>query len=346
MRAFSKNSHSPGDAAVEDRARPVPTDGEVLVRVAGCGICGSDLHAVAADPGFEFVRPPVVMGHEFTGTVAADGADPRFPAGSRVIAMSVQGCGGCRLCRRGDTHICPARQIVGLHHDGGLAEYAAVAERHLVPVPAALDLVTAAVAEPLAVAVHAVRDRTVIRPGDKVVVSGPGPVGLFCGRLAQLAGGDVLILGTAADAALRLPLARSAGLRTVNVDADDVGAALDEHGAGGGPDAWIEASGAARAFGSALSSVRPGGTVTVVALFGGEVAIRPTDAVRRELSVLFSYGSRYDDYVTALRLLAEGSVDGAALVSRYPLEEAAAAFADARAGAVVKAILVPAEGAS
>jgi threonine dehydrogenase-like Zn-dependent dehydrogenase len=172
-------------------------------------------------------------------------------------------------------------------------------------------------------------------------VSGPGPVGLLCGRLAQLAGGDVLMVGTGADAVLRLPLAERFGMRTVNIDDEDAAATIDEHAGDLGPDAWIEASGAPQAFASALSSVRYGGTVTVVALLPGEVAFRPTDAVRRELSVLFSYGSRYADYVTALRLLADGSVDGDALATRYPLDEADSAFADARAGAAVKAILVP-----
>lgn len=341
MRAFVKNSHTPGDAFVTTRPVPDPQAGEVLLQVAGCGICGSDVHAVAAMPGFEWVQPPVTLGHEFTGTVAAVAAGSRFAVGDRVVCMSVQGCGMCAYCRRGDTHICPARHIVGLHHDGGLAEFTVQAERHLVPVPDGLDLVTAAVTEPLAVAVHAVRARSNIRPGDSVVVSGPGTVGLFCARLAALAGGDVLILGTNADAAIRLAAAERFGLRTANVETDDVEALVTAHGSGHGVDAWIEASGARPSFAAAMAGVRPGGTVTVVALFPGEVTFRPTDAVRREVSLLFTYGSRYDDYVTSLRLLANGSVDGASLVTRYALDYAPQAFADAHTGAVVKAVLVP-----
>ncbi|MEO6714253.1 MAG: alcohol dehydrogenase catalytic domain-containing protein, partial [Mycobacteriales bacterium] len=315
---------------------------EVLLLVAGCGICGSDLHAVASDPGFEFMRPPVVMGHEFTGTIAVLGeGSARFSVGDRVIAMSIQGCGNCLACRRGDTHICGAKRIIGLHYDGGLAEYAVVAERHLVPVPAALDLVRAALAEPLSVAVHAVLERSTIRPGDRVIVSGPGPIGLFCGRLAQLAGGEVLMTGTESDAALRLPLAQRFGFRTVNVDRDDVDAVIADHVGGAGADAWIEASGAGPAYGAAIAGVRPGGTVTVVALFAAAVTFRPTDAVRRELSILFSYAARYGDFLTALRLLEDGSVDGSSLITPYALDDAGSAFDDARAGAVVKALVVP-----
>lgn len=342
MTAYLKNSSTAGDASVGTREVPVPRGKEVLLRVAGCGICGSDLHAVRSDPGYELVRAPVVLGHEFTGAVESVGDEVTDLApGDRVVAMSIQGCGGCPTCRRGDTAICLNRQIIGIQYDGGLADYVVLEQRHLIRLPDGLDLTTAAIAEPLSIAVHAVRSRSGVRPGDTVVVSGPGTIGLLCARLAALAGGDVLVLGTAADSVVRLPVAERFGLNTAVVGAEGAAAVVDAHMKGRGVDAWIEASGAVPALASAIELVRRGATITVVAMFAGELTFRPTDAVRKELSMLFSYGSTYDDYVTALRLIEDGSVDAASLITTFPLADAAAAFEATAAGSVVKAVVVP-----
>jgi threonine dehydrogenase-like Zn-dependent dehydrogenase len=222
-----------------------------------------------------------------------------------------------------------------------MAEYAVMPEEHLVPVPEGLDLTVAALGEPLAVAVHAVHVRADVLPGQRVVVSGPGPIGILCGMLARNRGAEVLLTGVGQDSESRLPAAERAGLRTANLSE----APLEEHlrrvFGERAPGVWIESSGSVRALDSALESVRAGGTVVVVGLYAEEMRFFPTPAVRRELSLLFSYSCNYADYETALGLLGSGALDPAPLLSKYPLGDASEAFEAVGKGRAVKAILVP-----
>ncbi len=342
MKAFVKTGNQPGDAGVEDVPFVRPGAGEVSLRVASCGICGSDVHAFRSDAGFEWVRPPITLGHEFSGTVKSVGPGvTRVSPGDRVVAVAVQGCGNCETCLAGSTQLCADRVAVGLSRDGGMAEYAVMPEQHLVPVPEGLDLAVAAVGEPLSVAVHAVDVRAQIEPGQRVVVSGPGPIGIFCGMLAKLRGAEVLLTGVGQDSESRLPVAERVGLSTANLSEKP----LEEHLRDGfgdyAPDVWIESSGSVRALGSALESVRPGGTVAVVGLYAEEMSFSPTDAVRREISLLFSYSCNYADYEATLDLLGSGVLNPEPLLSKYPLEDALEAFEAAGKGRTVKAVLTP-----
>lgn len=342
MKAFAKVGRGPGEATLKEFPEPEPGIGEVLIEVAACGVCGSDLHAYQSDRGYEWMEPPTVLGHEFSGTVEAvgDGVSSLEP-GDRVIAIAIQGCGACRTCMLGSTHLCPRRQIVGLNHDGGMSEHVVVSERHLVRIPDNVDLELAALAEPLSVAVHAVLERATIRPGQTVVVTGPGPIGLLCAVMARLSGGDVLVVGTGADAVTRLPAADRLGFRTANLEDGPLGEHLQSAFGERSPDAWIEASGAVAALGNALDLVRPGGTITVVGMFSEPVSFFPTQAVRSELGLLFSYASIYPDYEVALNLLASGAIDPDPLVQQYPLDAASRAFEEAGQGRTVKPLLIP-----
>ena len=237
--------------------------------------------------------------------------------------------------------MCADRVAVGLSRDGGMAEYAVMPEQHLVPVPEGLDLAVAAVGEPLSVAVHAVDVRVQIEPGQRVVVSGPGPIGIFCGMLAKLRGAEVLLTGVGQDSESRLPVAERVGLSTANLSEKPLEEHLRDRFGDYAPDVWIESSGSVRALGSALESVRPGGTVGVVGLYAEEMRFSPTDAVRREISLLFSYSCNYADYQTALDLLSAGAIDPGPLLSRYPLGNAPEAFEAVGQGRTVKAMLLP-----
>lgn len=338
MQSFVKTSIEPLRGAVIERDRPVVGAGQVRIQVAACGICGSDLHALRTDPGFEWVEPPVTLGHEFAGTVIEVAPDVTSVAvGDRVVSMSIQGCLDCDICRRGTTQLCPSRVVIGLSYDGGLADEVVAPARHLVAVPDGVSLEHAAVAEPLSVAVRAVLHRPLVTPGDAVVVSGPGPIGLLCARLAQLAGGDVCVVGSGADTARRLPIASEWGMRTAVVGEQDPIEVL-----GRAPDVWIEASGAAAALRSAVGSVRRGGTITVVALYADEFPFFATTAVRNELTMRFSYASAHPEYVLALDLLDSGAVDVERLIDRFALADARGAFDAAYAGEVVKPLIIPA----
>jgi L-iditol 2-dehydrogenase len=342
VKAFVKTGNRPGEAGVEDVPFIRPGAGEVSLRVASCGVCGSDVHAFRSDAGFEWVRPPITLGHEFSGTVESVGSGvTRVSPGDRVVAVAIQGCGHCETCLAGSTQLCPDRVAVGLSRDGGMAEYAVMPEQHLVPVPEGLDLAVAAVGEPLSVAVHAVDVRAEIESGQRVVVSGPGPIGIFCGMLAKLRGAEVLLTGVEQDSESRLPAAERVGLRTADLSEKALEDHLRDSFGEYAPDVWIESSGSVRALDSALEFVRPGGTVAVVGLYAQEMCFSPTDAVRREISLLFSYSCNYADYQTTLDLLGSGVMDPEPLLSKYPLEEALEAFAAVGKGRTVKAILVP-----
>ncbi len=340
MRAFVKGSSEPLDGAVRQVDPPRPGPGEVRLQVAACGICGSDLHALRSDPGFEWLAPPVTMGHEFAGTVVevGDGVVD-VEVGARVAAMSIQGCLDCAVCRRGTTQLCPSRVVVGLSYDGGLADEVVLPARHLVAVPETVTLEHAAVAEPLSVAVRAVLHEPLVGPGDAVVVSGPGPIGLLSARLAQLGGGEVCVTGSPADVDRRLAIASRWGMHTAVVGEREPAEVLGRE-----PDVWVEASGAAPALRGAISAVRRGGAIVVVALYADTFPFFATEAVRKELTLRFSYASAHPEYVQALALLADGSVDAAPLIDRFDLSDARDAFDAAYAGSAVKPLIVPSPG--
>src|ERR671911_2957695 len=342
MKAFVKTGYQSGAASVEDVQVIRPDPGEVSLRVASCGICGSDVHAFRSDAGFEWIQPPVTLGHEFSGIVEEVGPGvTRVSPGDRVVAVAIQGCGRCETCLSGSTQLCADRVAVGLSRDGGMAEYAVMPEQHLVPVPEGLDLAVAAVGEPLSVAVHAIDVRAKIGPGQRVVVSGPGPIGVLCGMLASHREAEVLLTGVGQDSASRLPAAERVGLRTANLNELPLEDHLWERFGDHAPDVWIESSGSVRALGSALGSVRPGGIVGVVGLYAEEMRFSPTDAVRREIGLLFSYSCNYPDYQTALDLLSTSAIDPDPLLSKYPLGNAPEAFEAVGQGRAVKAMLLP-----
>src|SRR5215207_1443495 len=258
VKAFVKTGNQSGEASVDEVPFVRPGAGEASLRVASCGVCGSDVHAFRSDAGFEWVQPPITLGHEFSGTVESVGPGVKWVSpGDRVVAVAIQGCGHCATCLAGSTQLCPDRVAVGLSRDGGMAEYAVMPEQHLVPVPEGLDLTVAALGEPLAVAVHAVNVRADIKPRQKVVVSGPGPIGILCAMLAQLRGAEVLLTGVGKDSESRLPAAERVGLRTANLSDKSLEEHLQDSFGDQGPIVWVESSGSVQALGSALESVRP-----------------------------------------------------------------------------------------
>lgn len=342
MKAFVKLDAEPGSATVQDVSVPELDLGEVLVRVAACGVCGSDLHALRSDPGYEWLVTPLVLGHEFSGTVELTGSrTSSFSPGDHVVGIAIQGCGSCTECHDGKTNLCFSRKVAGLSHDGGMAEYVSVPEEHLIHVPKALDLKAAALAEPLSVAVHAVMERSAIRPGDAVVVSGPGPIGLLCASVAKLCGGEVLVTGAGADSDLRLPAAERLGLLTGSLDERPLEEHLCRSFERRGVDAWIEASGATSALTGALDNVHRGGSITVVGMFSEPISLLPNQAVRNELRLNFSYASTRADYRVALDLLARGEIDPAILSQSFPIEQSQAAFDASAAGRAIKPLLTP-----
>ncbi|MBU2226318.1 MAG: alcohol dehydrogenase catalytic domain-containing protein [Proteobacteria bacterium] len=341
MKAFVKFGSEPYEAELRELPMPEPGDGEVLLKVSAAGICGSDLHAYRASPEYRWVRPPVILGHEFSGTVVGlgPGAD-RFRSGDRVVVIGIQGCGQCRVCRDGRTHLCEGRRVIGLDMNGGMAEWAVVNQNHLIAIPDGLDLATAALIEPFSVAVHGL-SKVDILPEQTVVVSGPGPIGLLAAAIARLRGARVAVIGTGTDSDVRLPAAGKMGMATVNLDRESLDSALRTIFGGRPVDLWVEASGSSGAFKAAVGLIRRGGSMVVIGMYAHEFAWIPTPSVRAEHSLFFSYASADRDYRFALDVMAGGILDLEPLVSHFPLDRAGEAFRAAEVGAVVKAVLLP-----
>ncbi|MGH3067999.1 MAG: zinc-dependent alcohol dehydrogenase [Streptosporangiaceae bacterium] len=261
--------HGPGDVRIESVPEPgAPGPGELLIRVSKAALCGTD--SAEWDHGPLLARPPVVLGHEFTGTVIAAGPQvpgiqaAGFPPGTRVVSGAGISCGSCEWCAAGRTNLCACYQTLGLHLDGGLAELVLSPASICRPVPDGLDDASAVMAQPLAVAMHAAR-RGRVGPGRSCAVIGTGGIGAFIVAAAAALGASPLIAIDIADG--RLATAADLGAtRTVNAGRDDaagvVAAATGEQGA----HVVIEASGAPGSPAAALAMVRRGGDVVIVGL--------------------------------------------------------------------------------
>lgn len=255
--------HAPGDVRIESVPEPAaPGAGELLIRVSKAALCGTD--SAEWDHGPLLARPPVILGHEFTGQVVTAGADVTgFTAGHRVVSGAGISCGRCAWCAAGRTNLCASYQTLGLHRDGGLAEYVLSPASICRAVPDELDDVGAAMAQPLAVALHAAR-RGRVGPGRSCVVIGAGGIGAFIVAAAAALGARPLVaVDVAAD---RLETAAALGAtHLVNAEGGDpvreVLSAAPE-----GAHVVIEASGAPGSPAAALEMVCRGGDVVIVGL--------------------------------------------------------------------------------
>jgi L-iditol 2-dehydrogenase len=343
MKAFRRYAREARAARLVDLPIPTPNENEVLLRVAHCGICGSDLHAWLNHKGYESVLPEVTFGHEFSATVVETGSavtDWKADAQAVMIALQTHYDKNDPYCRMGLPQLSSRRRVQGLHLDGGMAEYVCVEEEFLLPIPEGLDLELAALTEPLSVAEHCIGNRTSITKGDKVIVSGPGIIGLLCAISARSRGAEVILSGTEQDDATRLTTARNIGFQTLVVGPGNP--ALHEQITAyfpDGADAVVEASGSAHALADTWQSVRPGGAVTAVALYSRTIDFDLTQFLRKQIDLRTSYASSRDDYLRAFKLLLDGTVDATVLTQSYSLSDAEQGFIDSENLAVTKVLL-------
>jgi L-iditol 2-dehydrogenase len=341
MPAVMKTARGEGNVALREAPRPDPRAGEVLLAVRAAGICGTDLH-IYHD---EFpTQPPVILGHELAGEVAAVGEGvTKVAPGERVTTETYfHLCGVCRFCRGGQPNLCPERRSIGSAVNGGFAPYVVVPERNVHPLPQGLSFPEAALTEPLACVVHGALELPRITAGDVAVVAGPGAIGLLTLQAARTAGATVVILGTSGDGH-RLELARELGaVRAIDVDAEDPGPIVRELTDGWGADIVVECSGAGPAALGLLAHARRGGQYAQIGLFGKPVAWDLDQVCLKELRVTGSNASVPSAWRTALRLLADGSVRTAPLISDiYPLSAWEEAFRRFERREGVKLLLDP-----
>ncbi len=316
--------HGPGDVRVADEPMPAVGPGESLVRVTAVGICGSDLHWYNESAiGDAVLSRPLVLGHEASGVIE-DG--PR--AGERVAIDPSIPCGSCATCERGLGHLCPRVRFLGHgSNDGAMREFMSWPTDKLVALPDDVDDVAGAMLEPLGVALHAIR-LAGIRPGDRVGILGAGPIGLLLVQLARASGATTIV------ATDRLPhrvaAARALGAAAELVTDGSERTALLAATGGLGVDAAIEIAGDDDAIATAVALVRPGGTVVIAGIPTGDTSVINASTARRKgLDLRFSRRMNRV-YPRAISLVRDGVIDVHAVVSsRLPLEDAAAAIAQA-----------------
>lgn len=299
-------------------AEPVAAPGEVILKVAAVGICGSELEAVATRSPRR--TPPLVMGHEFCGEAAAVGEGVRdVKPGDRLVASSIIPCGRCPECRQGATHLCEDRQVFGMNRPGAFAERVAVPASVLLPLPERVGPLEGALVEPLANAVH-VWSLVEPRFPETVVVIGCGPIGLMALQVAR-AGGALSLVAVDVNAD-RLELAHAVGAEPAfNPGRQDVVAEVRAFTRGRGADVVIDAVGAPATRRSAVSMVRPGGDVVWIGLHGDVTELSGREVVLGERRITGSYAVTARDLATAIGLLAHGRIEIASWVRPFTLDE-------------------------
>ncbi len=318
-----------------DLPRPEPGPGEVLVQVAACGICGSDVHGYDGASGRRI--PPIVMGHEAAGTIVALGPDVTgFAPGDRVTFDSTVYCGTCRFCARGDVNLCDNREILGVscpdfRRPGAFAEFVTVPARILYRLPEALPFAHAAMLEAVAVALHAVR-LAELRGGETALVLGAGMIGLLLLQAARVAGCSRVLVADVDPT--RLHLAQQLGADGTFSSLADLPTNIDT---------VFEAVGRNETVTAAISAVRKGGTVTLIGNIAREVNLPLQAVVTRQIRLQGSCASA-GEYPQAIDLLASGQMDVAPLITAVaPFSEGPNWFArlHAREPNLMKVVLTP-----
>lgn len=312
-----------GEIVYREIAVPPPGRDEVRIRVAYCGVCGTDLHIFKGHMDSR-VKAPQAVGHEISGVVESVGADVTgFAPGEKVTVRPLDNCGKCNTCKAGFTHICEKLRFLGIETAGGFAEFWTVPARLVHRLPAGMPLKLAALVEPLAVACHDVR-RSELKPGDCVVVNGGGPIGMLIALAARHAGADVTVSEINGS---RLKLARELGFEAVDPRTEDLVARIRAKTGGSGADVVFEVSGSEPGARVITELARPRGTIVVVAIYAQPVPVDLHKFFWKELRMVGARVYEAADYEQAIKLAAGGELELEPLISRvFPLENLQTAF--------------------
>jgi 6-hydroxycyclohex-1-ene-1-carbonyl-CoA dehydrogenase len=326
---------------IEDVPVPDPGPEEVLVKVAGCGVCHTDLHYM--DHGVPtFKTPPLILGHEVSGTIAGlgDGVN-RWKEGDRVLLPAVYGCGKCAMCRTGRENICEQMVMFGNNVDGGYAEYMLAPAKDVLALPDEVPLVEGAIiADAVTTPYHAVVNRGKVKPGDRVVVFGCGGIGLNLVQVAAAVGAQVIAVDLIDE---KLEWASRLGARTTlnGKQYDRIDKEIRKR-TGGGADIAFEAIGNPHTQSQAFSSLRTGGRFVMVGYSAEKMILDAGRVMYREMEIVGSLGCRAVDYPRVLDLARQGKIKVKELVTAcYPLEEINAAFDGLRRGEGIRSVIVP-----
>ena len=336
--------YAPGDIRYGETARPQPGPGQVLVEIQAALTCGTDLKTYRRGHPVLIKETPAVFGHEWAGTIAELGPGVEgFSVGQRVVAPNSAPCGRCFYCRRDRPSLCEDLAFLNGAYAEFIAVPARIVEKNLVLIPDGVTFRQAALAEPLACAIHGI-ERSRIALGDTVCVIGHGPIGLMLTRLARLKGARAIIVGRNP---FKLQLARQFGadaLVDISAVPDPVQAVRALTPGGRGVDVAIEAVGSPETWEQAIAMARPGGLVN---LFGGcksgtHIQVDTRRLHYEELEIIGVFHHTPRTMRTALSLIASGLIDADALITHeMPLEKLEEAFQLMSSGEALKVAIIP-----
>jgi len=326
---------------VEEIPTPTPGAGEVLVKVAGCGVCHTDLHYI--DHGVPtFKKPPLVLGHEVSGTIAGLGAGvSQWKEGARVLLPAVYGCGQCAKCRTGRENICEKMMMFGNNVDGGYAEYMLAPAKDVIALPDELPLVESSIiADAVTTPYHAVVNRGQVKPGDNVVVIGCGGIGLNLVQVAAAMGAKVIAVDVVAS---KLDWAKKLGAQaTINAKTVERVDKEVRKLTGGGADIGFEAIGNPTTQSQTFACLRTGGRFVAVGYSDKPMTLDISRVMYREMEIVGSLGCRAVDYPRVLELARQGKIKVKELVTaQFPLDQINAAFDTLRSGEGIRSVIVP-----
>lgn len=344
MLALRKLAPEPGLALREVPEPAAPGPGEVTIRVAAAGICGTDLHVAEWTAGYAGMAAamPVTLGHEFTGTVARLGAGVTgLSEGERVVVRPSVVCGRCEQCRSGRSEDCVTRRGIGIMRDGGFAAQTVVPAENCVPVPEGLSDALAALTEPMTVSAEAV-DTAGVKPGDTVLIIGPGTIGQGAALFAEAAGAARVVVAGRDDAA-RLSTLRGLGFDdAVDTAGGTLREALEKAGLPLSYNAIIEAAGVPSVVNEALEVLALRGVLAICGIHALPASIDLTALVRRHQQIRGSYRAPLATWPRVIRYLGENAGRVSKMISaELPLSQSLEAFAQAKSRSASKIVLRP-----
>ncbi len=329
-----------GVGRVENVVRTIPClkDGETLIKVESVGICGTDMSIFAGK--HPRAKAPLIMGHEVGGVIAEiAGKKPEgTEVGTRVTFYPLISCGTCYTCLSGKTYVCDNLKLIGIDSDGGMAEYVVVPSESVIPVPESWNKNRAALMEPLAVAVHAIR-RSSVKPGDDVLVIGAGIIGILSGQMAKAAGATKVVIADIIP--YRLKIAADAGLIAVNSKEEDFTELINKMTGGVGFDVTMECTGSAGAQPYTTAATRVLGEILVVGMPKEPPPVDLRMVTFKELTMVGTRVYEKINFVRAIDLVEQKRVNVDNMVTHeFNIEQVKEAFdLMAKAGDLLKILL-------
>ncbi|WP_196220151.1 zinc-binding dehydrogenase [Terrilactibacillus tamarindi] len=341
MKALVKRNPGYDEMSLQEIPEPVVEGNQIKIKVAYTGICGSDIHSFKGE--YNNLRPPVVLGHEFSGIVVDIGPNVKgIKIGDRVTSETTfQTCNTCPYCAEKNYNLCVDRKGIGTQVNGSFAEYVISREESVHVLPEHVGLLEAALTEPLACCVHAALEKTTITPREKILIFGPGPIGLLLSQVIKAQNAYVILAGITKDEP-RLELAKSIGIdQIVNTQKENLEQIVLTLTEGVGVDKVFDCSGAIPAVNQGLSLIKKKGQCIQVGIFGEKFNKMDQESIiQRELSYIGSRSQKPSSWPIALNLLEEKKIATKRMITKIvPLENWREGFEAVMSGHEIKVII-------